>query len=94
MLHLHVTVEGGYQDFQVRFASLYVEEKVVTYYENGMQKSIIKYIEECAGAPTFASTRGYLFEAVAHRILIKGGKFLVCLLLTFSARFLTSLIHC
>ena len=49
VLHLHVTVEGGYQDFQVRFASLYVEEKVVTYYENGMQKSIIKYIQECAG---------------------------------------------
>ena len=93
VLHLHVTVGGEYKDIQVRFASLYVEQKVVKYYEKGMQKLIIKYIQDCA-APTFASTRGYLFEAVAHRMLTRGGKFLVCLLITFPARFLTSLIHC
>ena len=90
MFHMSVTAEGNYQDFKVRFASLYVERKVVEYCEQRIHKMVTQYIRDYEGHN--ASTRGFLFEAVAHRILARGGEFEVCIQLTITSRFLTSLI--
>ena len=81
VLHLTATPEGKYIDFRVRFASLYVEKKVLHHFsEKGMQQMITKYIRECEDT-VFASAKVFLFEAVAHRILAGGGEFDVCLTL-------------
>ena len=87
VLHIDVTQEGGYKDLQVRFASQYVEKKVIGYYcKKGIEQLIGKFIRGYEGESSFASTRGFLFEALAHRRLAGGGKFEVCLLLIIPAR--------
>ena len=71
VLHITATPEGKY------FVSLYIENLVASYYEGGMQKKITKYIMNTETDSVHASTRGFLFEAVAHQILTRGGEFQV-----------------
>ncbi|RPB19041.1 hypothetical protein L211DRAFT_668245 [Terfezia boudieri ATCC MYA-4762] len=77
VLHMTVTPEGKYEDFRVKFASLYIENIIVSYYERNMPKMITKYILDTEEDSVYASTRGYIFEAIAHWILARGGKFQV-----------------
>ena len=69
-----------------------MERKIVEYYcKRGIQHEMIKHIKGYEGQSAFAAVRGFLFEAIAHRILAMGGEFVVCLQPTIPAtRFLSS----
>ena len=82
VLHCIVTHDGEYQDIRVVFASPYVEQRIISRYEKGMQHIMTKFIKDREGVTEhLATSRGYVFETVAHRILQRGGDFYVCFLL-------------
>ncbi|RPB19392.1 hypothetical protein L211DRAFT_853208 [Terfezia boudieri ATCC MYA-4762] len=62
--------------YSVRFASLYVENIVISTYEKGKKEDIIKYIREMEqNNKLLSSKRGFIFEAVAYCILRRGRVF-------------------
>ena len=78
VLHLTVTEDGDYEDFKVLFASLYVEAQVFKRYERSKWQELTNFIQESQHDQGYLSARGYIFEALAHRQLTRGGKFHVC----------------
>ena len=75
---LHLTVTEDYEDFKVIFASLYVEALVFQQYEKSMWQKFTHFIQASEDDKFFSSARGFIFEALAHRLLTRGGQFHVC----------------
>ena len=74
-----MTEEGGYRDFRILFASLYVETAVIRLYERDTKQKLMDFIRTSEGDQSFTSPRGYIFESLAHRLIAGGGSFKVCL---------------
>ncbi|KAF8430001.1 hypothetical protein EV426DRAFT_579274 [Tirmania nivea] len=77
ILHTIVIPDGTYENFTIGFASLYVEQQVLNTLKRNKMEEMCRFIQDSAGIAQWAATRGFVFEAVAHRVIAKGGNITV-----------------
>ncbi|KAI9104631.1 hypothetical protein DFS34DRAFT_203792 [Phlyctochytrium arcticum] len=74
---LHLWTEKPYVDKMVKFASIPMADKLLRLCGESLQEKIRHFISAAADISNLAGLRGTLFEAFAHRRLMRGGKFTI-----------------
>jgi hypothetical protein len=72
---LHYVVEDDYIHKHVVFASQWVAEEIVKRAGDQAERSVREFMASQAVNPQAAGLRGQVFEALAHRVLLRGGNF-------------------
>lgn len=72
---LHLTVEAGYLEGPMVFASDWVQGEVISRYLQFRQHEVHDFLAASGGEPTVAAFRGALWERYAHVALQRGGSF-------------------
>lgn len=76
-LLLHMIPEASYTQFTLRFASVEVENRFMSQWENAERENFVTFLSNAANDPMFGSLRGQLWERFVHACLIKGGTYKV-----------------
>ena len=72
---LHQTVDAGYLEGPVVFASKWVEKEAISRHSQGGQYSLRDFLAGSGGVPSVAAFRVALWERYAHAALQRGGRF-------------------
>ena len=72
---LHQTVDAGYLEGPVVFASKWVEKEAISRHSQGGQYSLRDFLAGSGGVPSVAAFRVALWEHYAHAALQRGGRF-------------------
>ena len=62
----------------ILYNNRYVEQQVLNTLRRNKMEEMCRLIQDSAGIAQWAATRGFVFEAVAHRVIAKGGNITVC----------------
>jgi len=77
LYHYFVITEGNkaYQDFNINFASPYIEQRVLEFTRQLALNQVVDYLNAAECSPFYGIVRGRIFEAIAHKIISGGGTF-------------------
>lgn len=76
-LLLHMIPQEEYTQFTLRFASVEVENILMSQWENTERDNFVTFLSNAANDPLFGTLRGQLWERLVHASIIKGGTFKV-----------------
>jgi len=72
---VHIDVKPSYTDKDIKFASVFVSERVAVRLQRHEQDAVLRYLQSSEDIGATGALRGYLFEGFAHNALCHGGEF-------------------
>lgn len=77
LLHLNVVEDGEYKNVNIMFASPYVIKYFIEKRNTSQHSMAEEFVNSVIGIPSLATARGEVFKILAHKKLVKGGRFTI-----------------